>query len=512
MARFESKIVGIDLGTTNTLIGYYDEIAGRGECCDNQEGTNITPSAVYFDTPESYVVGSVARDCALIYPENTAMNFKRIMGKTQNGITVDGKCFSPQQLSAMVLKSVVKDAEANLEEDVKDVVITVPAYFDASGRQATIEAGKLAGLNVRDILDEPVAALYHCDSMNDMAGKTVLIFDLGGGTLDLVAASITDDEIDEIAINGNMHLGGSDWDKLLIKYIQEKYLQNRTLDEDDIQNLAIDVEKAKKMLTSKDQTRITLSSREGRESVIITRNEFEECTKSLLQEVRKVIQELIGELMEKGISDFDKILMVGGASRMPQIQEMLAELFPNTEIIGKYYDEAVVKGAAVYAKILSEKGKLYHVKHSFNTKKLNRISTHSYGLAALLGDSGDTGICNMIYKSTALPITVTKQFFTGSENQHSVNIKVYETASSERYIDVDDEFFLGNCVLQIAEDMPKNSVIYVNFTLQEDGTLLVEGKEPKGNTRVQAVMEAKALLSEEELIRQKNELEEMMAQ
>lgn len=512
MARFENKIVGIDLGTTNTLISYYDEIAGRGECCVNREGSNLTPSAVLFENPDSYVVGTTAKDCAIIYPGNTAMYFKRMMGEVKEAITVEGKIFSPQQLSAFVLKSVVEDAMIELEEEIKDVIITVPAYFDSAARQATIEAGTLAGLNVVDIIDEPAAALYYSDSMKDLAGKTVLIFDLGGGTLDLVAAEIGENEINEIEICGNIHLGGMDWDKMLKKYIKEKYLKGKWLEPDDEQSLELAVEKAKKTLTRTEQARIVVSSRVGREAITITRKEFEECTAPLLSKIKETVQVFMDKLLDKGIESFDKIIMVGGASRMPQIDNLLRTIFPDTEMVRKDCDEAVAKGAAVFGKMLSEKGKVLQVNRSFVPKRLNRISARSYGIAVLLGENGEKKICNMIYKSSELPISVARKFYTSLENQKEVNIFVYETTTSERYVDINERLLLGKCVLKIEGDIPKKSEIFVDFVLKTDGTLVVEGKEPKGNTSVRAVMESQALLSAGELLVQKNVVEEMVKQ
>lgn len=512
MARVECDTFGIDLGTTNTLISYYDEIGKRGECCVNQDGTNLTPSAVLFETSDSYIVGSIAREGALIYPDRTAIYFKRKMGISKEAIKVDGKVFSPQQVSSLVLKEAVESAENELEIDVKNVVITVPAYFSSDSRKATIEAGTIAGLNVVDILDEPVAALYHCDSINNLKGKRVLVFDLGGGTLDLVAAEISDNEIDEVAINGDIHLGGSDWDLALVQYIKGKYLKGRTLEPDDEQNLLLNVEKAKITLSRKDKTRITVSTKQGRVPVELSRTEFEECTKHLLEKAKIVVRNLMNDLLDREIADFDKVIMVGGATRMNQIERMLREFFPDTEIIAKDQDEAVSKGAAIYAKLLSDNamGKRFSVKKSFKPKKLNRISTRSYGLVALLGEGGERKICNMIYRSAELPATKKKTFYTSCDNQKVVNLQVYETTSNDRYVAITKDAFLGNCILEITNNIPKGSDIAVTFTLNENGTLSIEGKEPKSGRNVKATMESKALLAEDELLEQKGSIENMV--
>lgn len=503
MARFESKIVGIDLGTTNTLVSYYDEIAKRGECCASREGGNLTPSAVFFENADSYIVGRDAKDAAILYPDRTALYFKRLMGETKEAIDVGGMLYSPQQLSAFVLKKVVEDANAELEEEIKDVIITVPAYFSSAAKQATKEAGVIAGLNVRDIIDEPCAALYHIDSINNLSGKTVMIFDLGGGTLDLIAAEIKDNEINEIAIGGDTRLGGNDWDKMLQQYIRNRYLDGRTLRPDDEQDFGNDVEYAKIALTGKVESRLILRDDVVKIPLKVTRTEFEICTKPLLKKTKKTVQMFMDDLMDQGVTEFDKIILVGGASRMPQISEMLQSLFPNTEIIQKDCDEAVAKGAAVYAKRIAEKSKRFSVRQSFIPKKLNRISARSYGLAVLLGDFGDKKICNMIFKSTDLPVRVSKKFYTSIDNQKKVNISVYETTAVERFVDIDEHLLLGNCELSIEGNLPRKSEIIVDFSLRQDGTLTVEGREPKGQTSVKAVMESRALLNAEELMVQK---------
>lgn len=511
MTRFESKIVGIDLGTTNTVISYYDEIGKRGECCVNQEGTNLLPSAVYFEDSETYTVGSIARDGALLYPDNTAMFFKRKMGVSKEAITVDGKTFSPEQLSALVIKEAVESAYEELEEEITDAVITVPAYFNSDARQATIEAGRMAGLKVRAILDEPVAAVYHCDLMNNLEDKMLLVVDLGGGTFDIVAVAISETEINEIAINGDIHLGGSDWDLAFVNYIKETYLKGKTLQLDDEEALLLGAERAKKAFSKKEKTKINISTKQGRVPVELTRDEFDRCTAHLLERVRAVVQELMLDLFDKGISEFDKIIMVGGATRMTQIEQLLRRLFPDTEIVAKDQDEAVAKGAAVYAKMLSgtSKEKMLSIKQSFRPKHLNRVSTRSYGLAALMGENGERKICNMIFRSEELPVSKKKYFFTSCENQKQVNLRVYETTSKERYVDIHPDALLGNCVLEIPDDLPKGADIEVTFILNEDGILSLEGREPKSGKTVKITMESKALLESDEVMIQKGDIDKL---
>ena len=510
MSRFECGILGIDLGTTNTVVGYYDEIGQRGECCMNQEGTALLPSAVYFEDSSTYVVGTVARDGAILHPDRTAMFFKRKMGADKEAITVDGKAFSPQQISALVLKEAVENARAELETEATEAVITVPAYFDAAARRATMEAGEMAGLHVRDILDEPVAALYHCDVLGDLIDKTVLIFDLGGGTFDLVAAEVRETEINEIAIAGDTRLGGSDWDKVFADYLKERYLKGRTMNPEEEQELLLSAEKAKKILSKKEKTRLYISTAEGRVPVEVTREEFDRCTAHLMKKVQKVLLDLMMDLFEKGITGFDKIILVGGATRMPQIEQFLKGI-PYTDIIAKDQDEAVAKGAAVYARLLGDfaDGTRQPVRQVSSEKYLNRICTRSYGLAAMLGEDGERKVCNIIFRSTVLPVSKKRRFYTTCDNQRQVNLKIYENLSNEPYVNVHSEALLGNCVLELPEGLKKGSAIMVVFTISGNGVLTVEGSDPASGKSVSVTMESKALLEPDEVMAQKVDIEQL---
>ena len=335
---------------------------------------------------------------------------------------------------------------------------------------------------------------------------------MGGGTLDLVAAEISDSEIEEIAINGDIHLGGSDWDLAFVQYIKGKYLKGRTFEPDDEQDLLLNVEKAKITLSRKEKTRITVSTKQGRVPIELSRSEFEECTKPLLEKTKTVLRNLMNDLLDRGITEFDKVIMVGGATRMIQIENLLREFFPDTEIIAKDQDEAVAKGAAIYAKLISNSsdGTRFSVKKSFKPKKLNRISTRSYGLMALLGEGGERKICNMIYRLAELPAIKKKTFYTSCDNQKVVNLQVYETTSNDRYVTITKDAFLGNCILEISDDIPKGSDIEVTFILNENGTLSIEGREPKSGINVRTSMESKALLEADELLEQKSSIENMV--
>ena len=493
MGRFACKIVGIDLGTTNTLLAYYDGLLKKGVCCPNSEGSRLTASAVCFFSRDDILVGSMARDCALVYPDITAMLFKRLMGAETEGITVEGETYSPEQLSALVLKSVIHDAETELGEKITEAVITVPAYFGSSRRRATIEAGTLAGLKVRDLLDEPVAALYHADSIKNLEGKYYLVCDQGGGTLDIVVAFVNKESIDELVIAGDLNLGGSDWDHHFIRYLKEAYLEGRALDEEDEQELALKAEMAKKILSEKTQTQFTVGTQNRRVEITVTRQEFEDCTSDLLDRVKGVLVQVQESMQEKGLPHPDQIIFAGGATKMPQIQQVLHSFFPSAGVTAKDVDQAVAHGAAVYAKML-QSGEQPPVRRCFEKpeiKRLNRVTGRSYGIAAFVGK--ERKVCNMILRNAPLPQTMKKTYYTKYKNQKQVSIQVYENTQNQSCIDLSEASHIGRCQLEIKEDLPQGSPITVILSLDEQGTLQVKGREAAGEEEAEAYLETQAL-------------------
>ena len=520
-------VVGIDLGTTNTLISLYDETTGRASCIENSTGSCLTPSVIRFDEKKSengteyyYVVGKEARESADIYPDRTAMLFKRQMGRTRDFKKIYGTSYSPQMLSAMVLKSVLRDAEEELGAPVTHAVVTVPADFDDAGRKATLEAARAAGLEERnvDIIDEPAASLFDCERLLNLEGKTVLVFDLGGGTLDLMAAEITEDSINEAANRGDVHLGGSDWDYALGCHILNTYLKGKEFNMEDRQKFWLSVEQLKRNLSSLKEADMYVHTKAGEEKIHITREEFENVTQHLLKRVKSVLEDLMTDLYEKGIGSVDEVLLVGGAARMPQIRTLLAEFFPYSRMGSGDADRAVANGAAIYGwiKYNGQKpgsrntDKLYEVRKMFTPRVLNRISSRSYGLAALIGDDGEEKIYHFILKGDGVPVSVTKELYTAYSNQRIVNIRIYETTLFERYVDPDEKWLLGTCTLSIDKDLPEHSPILIRFTIREDGRLQVEAKEKKGGNRIQVELESRALLNEEAVEREKRRLDKLV--
>jgi molecular chaperone DnaK (HSP70) len=513
------KVIGIDLGTTNSAVAIVDPFTGKGECVLNKEGFTLTASAVCFQNREEPMIGNIARDCKVLYPDTTATLFKRLMGVEKTAITVDKTAYSPQQLSALVLKSLKADAEEELGEKIEKVVITVPAYFDSNRRQATIESGQEAGFEVLDLLDEPVAALYAADSIKNYAGKTVLIFDLGGGTLDIVCAKITEDRVEELVINGDIYCGGSDWLKAFIAYIKATSLKGVELDIEGEQELANKTEQAKIALSKKEKTNFTVMTKKGRKEITVTQKEFENCTMALLTKAMRVLEETKETLEEKGVFKIDQIILCGGATRMPQITKGIREIYPDVSIYEKDQDQAVAKGAAIYAKALLSEEQLKVNKGAFSAskkadgsdvkiKKLHRVTGRSYGVAAYVGDH-ERKVCNMIMQNEELPVSKEKVFYTKYDNQRQVSLEVFESTESNRYEEITDASAIGKCCLEIKGDIPKYSPIIVNIRLEENGTLCVYGHEESGDTEVSARMETQALLSPGELKAERTQVEEV---
>lgn len=513
MRQFGCKIVGIDLGTTNTVLAYFDGILKKGVCCTNSDGSPLTASAVTFFSEDNVLVGNGAKDSAVAYPDITATLFKRKMGIETNGITVKGVTYSPQQLSALVLKSVTNDAEEELGEKITDAVITVPAYFGTNRRRATMEAGMLAGLNVRGILDEPVAAIYNADSIGKLEGKNCLVVDLGGGTLDIVVAHVTGESINELFIDGDLNLGGSDWDAAFREYIRKEYLAGKQLEVEDEQELLIKTEMAKKRLSDKMETKFSVSTCEGRFEISLTRNEFEKCTAGLLDRVRLVLDR-VRQMMSKKTDnrEIDLIILAGGATRMPQIRALLDELFPGKNVSAKDVDCAVAKGAAVYARMLQTEEQPAVVKMFDNpgTKNLKRIAGRSYGISAYIAGTEEEKVWNMIYKNSGLPDEGEHVFQTRYANQRTVLLEIYENNENAYKTEVEDSTLIGKFVLEINGDLPVGTPIYTSLKLDENGMLHAKGYEKTGNTEIETYIQTNALLEEGDLIAEQEQIAAML--
>ncbi len=550
MAKY---VFGIDLGTTYSCIAYVDE-SGRATVVNNAEGTNTTPSVVNFASPTQVVVGQVAKENAVIDPNNTISLVKTLMGKTDFAINYNGEDKSPEEVSAYILRKVTEDASKLIDTEVKDVVITCPAYFGTAERTATKNAGIIAGLNVLEIISEPTAAALYYGCAKEQEAKTILVFDLGGGTFDVTIMSISSEKIEVVCSDGNHELGGKDWDEAVMRYLASEFISQTgfdgELDEYAQQDLRLKAEKAKQQLSSRESVPVMLDAAGLRARIELTREKFDELTATLLSEAIDKTDAAIAVAKDKGYS-IDEILLVGGSTRMPQVTKALVDKYGMEPKILEP-DEAVAKGAAIHAvnvyvnnqKSLTEsQGDLSNVSGEVEvtvggtTKEINAddykeelavqpemmsiggktqkvvVATTKSFAVEVLDSEGNSKCCNMIIKNEAMPdgsITISKTFGTHDDNQENAEIVVYESDFMEEYFDVDEDFVLGTATLELPGNMPAGSPIEITFTLNTEGILEVKGLDKTSNKEVHATMQSKGIMAEEKVDELKEKSKKMV--
>ena len=533
-------VFGIDLGTTYSCIARVDDTA-RAEVIKNNDGDNITPSVVEFDG-DNVIVGADAKSEAVLNPENTVMLVKTLMGKTDFAINYNGEDKTPEEISAFILRKLTQDASEQLGVEVKDVVITCPAYFGTAERTATKNAGKIAGLNVLEIISEPTAAALYYGCAKEQDEKTILVYDLGGGTFDVTIMRISSDKIQVICSDGDHDLGGKNWDEVLIEYLADQFVKkigyDIEFDEYAKQDLRLKAEKIKKQLTSRSQAGDLLEVMGNREKVSITRDEFEEITSTLLNETLKKTKEVIDVAKRKGYEKIYEILLVGGSTRMPQIKRALTENFGGIEIKILEPDEAVAKGAAIHAvnvyvnnqkslagqdfesdtevKVMVNgdekelKAKDYKEDLTFspemmgiggNTREIVIATTKSFAVKVENKD-GVKSCFNMIVKNEPMPsgiLEVSGNFTTLNNNQETVDIEIYENDYMDKYFDVDEDLKIGNAILELPENLPAGSLVEITLKLNKEGILEIRGRDNAGNKEVNVKLGTKSVISKEKL-------------
>ncbi|MGB0088517.1 MAG: molecular chaperone DnaK [Planifilum fulgidum] len=490
------KVVGIDLGTTNSCVAFME--GDEAVVIPNAEGGRTTPSVVGFSKSGERLVGEAAKRQAITNPEKTIISIKRHMG-TNHKVKIDGKEYTPQEISAMILQKLKADAEAYLGEKVTQAVITVPAYFNDSQRQATKDAGRIAGLEVLRIINEPTAAAlaYGLDKEED---QTILVFDLGGGTFDVSILEIGDGLFEVKATSGNNKLGGDDFDQAIIDYLVEEFKKEHgidlTGDKMAMQRLKDAAEKAKKDLSGVLSTTISLPFLAADETgpkhleVTLTRAKFNELTAHL---VEKTMEPTRQALKDAGLepSQIDKVILVGGSTRIPAVQEAIKNLIGKEPSKGVNPDEVVAMGAAIQAGVLS--GEVKEV-------VLLDVTPLSLGIETLGGV-----FTKLIERNTTIPTEKTQIFSTAADNQTVVDIHVLQ---GERPMAKDNKS-LGRFQLHGIPPAPRGvPQIEVTFKIDANGIVNVSAKD-KATGKSQAItIQSSSGLSEEEIQRMIKEAEE----
>jgi molecular chaperone DnaK len=506
-----SKVIGIDLGTTNSCVAVLE--GGEPTVIVNAEGDRTTPSVISFRSEGDRVVGKPAKNAAVTNPKNTVSSIKRFMGRAYDEVSselkgiaydvkrgkdgrcvvdVDGHEYTPEEISAMTLAKLKADAEKYLGEKVTEAVITVPAYFNDAQRQATKDAGKIAGLNVQRIVNEPTAAAlaYGLDKKGD---EKILVFDLGGGTFDVSLLEISDGVFQVLATNGDNHLGGDDWDQRVIDWLADKFKAENGIDlrQDPmaLQRLKEAAENAKKELSAAQQAQINLPFITAVDGVpkhlnyTLTRAEFERATHDLLERCKKPVTQVLHDAGLQ-ISEVNEVILVGGSTRMPAVQELVKKMTGKQPNMSVNPDEVVAVGAAVQGGVLT--GDVSGI-------LLLDVTPLSLGVETMGGI-----MTKMIDRNTTIPTSKTEIYSTASDNQTSVEINVLQ---GEREFARDNKSLGKFQLTGIPAARRGVPQIEVTFDIDANGIVKVSAKDLGTGKQQQITISGSTALSDDEVDR-----------
>ena len=509
-----AKILGIDLGTTNSAMAIFE--GGEPTIIVNAEGDRTTPSVVGFRADGDRIVGKAAKNQAVTNPTNTVFSIKRFMGRRYDEVTselktvpykvksgtgnravveIDGEDFTPEQISAMVLSKMKADAEKFTGEPITEAVITVPAYFNDAQRQATKDAGKIAGLNVRRIVNEPTAAALAYGFDKKGIDQKILVFDLGGGTFDVSLLDLADGVVEVLATNGDNHLGGDDWDQKVIDWLADKFKADNAIDlRNDpmaLQRLKEAAENAKKELSSAQQATINLpfitmdATGPKHLDYTLTRAEFERITRDLLDRCKGPVTQALRDAGLQ-ISQVDEVILVGGSSRMPAVQELVKTITGKQPNMSVNPDEVVADGAAVQGGVLNNDEGVSGI-------LLLDVTPLSLGVETMGGI-----MTKMIDRNTTIPTSKTEIYSTASDNQTSVEINVLQ---GEREMARDNKSLGKFNLTGIPAARRGVPQIEVTFDIDANGIVKVTAKDKATGKSQQITISGSTALSDDEVDR-----------
>ena len=483
-----SKVIGIDLGTTNSCVAVLE--GGEPTVIANAEGMRTTPSVVAFTKNGERLVGETAKRQAITNPDRTISSIKRHMGENYT-VEIDGKKYTPQDISAMILSKLKADAESYLGEKVTEAVITVPAYFSDSQKQATKDAGKIAGLDVKRIINEPTAASLAYGLDKAEGSQKILVYDLGGGTFDVSVLELGDGVFEVMATNGDTHLGGDDFDNAIMNYLADTFQKEHGVDlrKDNmaLQRLKEAAEKAKKELSSAQTTKINLPfitvTNEGplHMDVDLTRAKFEQLTSDL---VDRTIEPMNKAMKDAGVTaaDLNKVILVGGSTRIPAVQQVVQRVTGKEPFKGINPDECVAIGASIQAGVLTGE---------VNDVLLLDVTPLSLSIETLGGVA-----TKLIERNTTIPTRKSQIFSTAADNQTTVDIHVMQ---GEREMAADN-ITLGQFQLTGIAPAPRGvPQIEVTFDIDANGIVNVSAKDLGTGKEQKITITSSTKLSEEEI-------------